>query len=155
MMALTYRFEAAVEISGESILPEIDLVGELCLGNLEGLRSNVDVLEAELVGEVNEGQRNEIAIEALRWEICQPYGDRERTFMGYHTVVAIIDVAGVAIVQPFERTRNVNVEVKVVLVLGLVDSLNVANDVLMDIGGEWLGGLDLVVGGCVKVKDPS
>ena len=60
-----------------------------------------------------------------------------------------------AVFQPLERTRNVDVEVKVVLVLGLVDSLEVADDVFMDIGSKWLGGLDLVVGGCMEVKDPS
>jgi len=74
---------------------------------------------------------------------------------GYHTIVAEVDIANVAIVQPLERTRNVNVEVKVVLVLSFVDSLKVADDVLMDISGEWLRGLDLVVDGRVEVKDPS
>ena len=52
-MVLTYRLEFALEISGEGILPEIDLVGELCLGDLESLRSNVDVLEVAC--EVNKG----------------------------------------------------------------------------------------------------
>jgi hypothetical protein len=74
---------------------------------------------------------------------------------GYDTVVAVIDVGGVAVAQPLERTGNVDVELKVVLVLGLVDSLEVADDIFMDVGSEWLRGLDLVVGGCVEVKDPS
>ena len=59
------------------------------------------------------------------------------------------------VVQPLERTRNVDVEVKVVAVLGLVDSLEVANDIFMDVCSEWFGGLDLVVGGCVEAKDPN
>ena len=46
-------------------------------------------------------------------------------------------------------------ELKIVVVLGLVDPLEVANNILMDIAREWLGGLELVVGGCVEVKDPS
>ena len=57
------------------------------------------------------------------------------------------------VVQPLERTRNVDVEVKVAPVLGLVDSLEVADDIFMDVGSEWLGGLDLVVGGCVEAED--
>lgn len=60
-----------------------------------------------------------------------------------------------AVVQPLERTRNVDVKFEVVLVLGLVDSLEVADDIFMDVGSEWLGGLDLVVDGSVEVKDPS
>ena len=46
-------------------------------------------------------------------------------------------------------------EVKVVLVLGRVDSLEVANDILMNVGSERLRGPDLVIGGCVEAKDPS
>ena len=45
------------------------------------------------------------------------------------------------VVQSLERTRNVDVEVKVVLVLGLVDSLEATDDVLMDVGGERLEAL--------------
>ena len=62
---LTYRLKVTLEIPGKSVLPEIDLVGELCLGNIEGLGSNVDVLETELVGQVNKGQWNDIVIETL------------------------------------------------------------------------------------------
>jgi len=46
-------------------------------------------------------------------------------------------------------------EVEIILVLGLVDTLEVADDILMNVGREWFGGLDLVVGGCVEVKDPT
>ena len=46
-------------------------------------------------------------------------------------------------------------EFQVTVVLGLVDSLETANEVLMNVAGEWLRGLDLVVGGCVEVKDPG
>ena len=59
------------------------------------------------------------------------------------------------VVQPLERTRNVDVEFEVILVLGLVDPLEVEDDIFMDIVSEWLGGLDLVVGGCVEVENPS
>lgn len=67
----------------------------------------------------------------------------------------MIDVGDVAVIQPLERTRNVDVEVEVILVLCLVDSLEIADDVFVNVGSEWLGGLDLVVGRCVEVKDPS
>ena len=59
------------------------------------------------------------------------------------------------VVQPLERTRNVDVELKIVLVSGIVDSLEVADDIFMDIGSEWLGSPDLVVGGRVEVEDPN
>ena len=62
---------------------------------------------------------------------------------------------GVAVVQPLERTRNVDVELKVVLVLGPADLLEVADDVLVDVGSEWLRGVDLIVGGRVEVEDLS
>ena len=74
---------------------------------------------------------------------------------GGHTVVTVVNVAGVTVVQPLEGTRNVDVEVEVVLVLSLVDPLEVEDDIFMDVGSEWLGGLDLVVGGRVEVEDPS
>lgn len=51
----TYRFEVTLEMSGESVLPKVDLVGKLSLGDLESLRSNVDVLEAKLVRKVDQG----------------------------------------------------------------------------------------------------
>lgn len=65
MALFTYRFEIALELSRKSVLPEIDLIGELCLGDLESLRSDVDVLEAKLARQVDEGQRNKISIETL------------------------------------------------------------------------------------------
>ena len=46
-------------------------------------------------------------------------------------------------------------EVEVIFVLGLVDSPEVADDILMNVGREWFGGLDLVVGGSVEAKDPT
>jgi len=46
-------------------------------------------------------------------------------------------------------------EVEVVFVIGPVDSLEVADDILTNVGRKWLGGLDLVVGGCVESEDPS
>ena len=52
---MAYRLEIALKVSRESILPEIDLVRELCLGNIECLRSNVDVLEAKAVRQVDKG----------------------------------------------------------------------------------------------------
>ena len=45
-------------------------------------------------------------------------------------------------------------EFKVAVVLGLVDSLETAGDVLMNVPGEWLRGLDLVVGGSMEVEGP-
>ena len=60
-----------------------------------------------------------------------------------------------AVVQPLERTRNGDVEFKIVHVSGTVDSLEVADDIFMDVGSEWLGGPDLVVGGCVEVEGPN
>jgi len=52
---LTHRFEIPLEISRESVLPEINLVGEFCLGDVESLGSNVDVLESKIVRKVDEG----------------------------------------------------------------------------------------------------
>ena len=46
-------------------------------------------------------------------------------------------------------------EFKVTVVVGLVDSLETADKVLMNVAGEWLRGLDLVVGGGMEVKDPG
>jgi len=60
-----------------------------------------------------------------------------------------------AVVQPLEQTRNVNMEVEVIVVLGLADSLEVVNDILMNFGREWFRGFDLVVDRCMEVEDPS
>lgn len=46
-------------------------------------------------------------------------------------------------------------EFQVAIVLGLVDPLETANEVFMNVFGEWLRSLDLVVGGSMEVKDPS
>jgi hypothetical protein len=73
----------------------------------------------------------------------------------YHTVVTEVDIGSVAIVQPLERARNVNVEVEVVLVFGPVYSLEISNDILMNVFSERLRGLDLVIGGRVESKDLS
>jgi len=86
---------------------------------------------------------------------CISYTRIESGRSGGHTVVTVVDVDGVTIVQPLERTRNVNVELEVILVLGPVDPLEVEDDIFMNVGSEWLGGLDLVVGGCMEVEDPS
>ena len=59
------------------------------------------------------------------------------------------------VVQPLEGTRNVDVEVKVIFVLGLVDSLEAVDDVLVYVSSERLGGLDLVVDGRMEVEDPG
>ena len=58
MATLAYRFETALQRFGESILPEIDLVGELGLGDIEGLGGDVNVLETKFVTKVDKGQRN-------------------------------------------------------------------------------------------------
>ena len=52
---LAYRFEIVLERIRESVLPESDLIGELCLGDLESLGGNVDVLEAKFVRKVDKG----------------------------------------------------------------------------------------------------
>jgi len=52
---VTYRLEIALKVSMEGILPEFHPVRELCLGNLECLGSNVDVLGAKVVGQVDKG----------------------------------------------------------------------------------------------------
>jgi len=46
-------------------------------------------------------------------------------------------------------------EVEVGFVCRLVDSLKVADNIFMNVGREWFGGPDLVVGGCMEVEDPS
>jgi len=63
---VAYRFEIALERIRESVLPECDLIGEFCLGDLESLGGNVDVLETKFVRKVDKGQRNECTIKALR-----------------------------------------------------------------------------------------
>ena len=55
MAVVTYRMEVSLKVFGESILPELDPVRELCLGDLECLGSNVDVLGAEVVRQVDKG----------------------------------------------------------------------------------------------------
>lgn len=45
-------------------------------------------------------------------------------------------------------------EVEVVFVLGRVDSLEVTENVLVNVGGERLRGLNLVIGGGMEVEDP-
>lgn len=65
MALLTYRFEITIEISREGILPEIDLIGELCLSHLESFRSDVDVLGAKLICKVYKRQRDVIYVNAL------------------------------------------------------------------------------------------
>lgn len=59
-----------------------------------------------------------------------------------------------AVVQPLERTRDVDVELKVILVLGLVDPLEVPDNVLLDLGSEWFRGVDLIVGRRVEIEGP-
>ena len=46
-------------------------------------------------------------------------------------------------------------EEEVVRVMGPTDSLQVANEILVNVSGKRLGSQDLVIGGCVEVKDPS
>ena len=110
------------------------------------------MLEAEFVREMDKGQRNECTIETLREKRVRHRLKAGLT--GVHAIVAEVNVDNVTIVQPLEGTRNVDVEVKVVSVFSLIDSLEAADDVLVDVGGEWLGGIYLVVGGCMEVKDP-
>ena len=73
----------------------------------------------------------------------------------FHTVVAEVDVGGVAVMQPLERARNINVEEEVVRVIRLADSLQVTDEILADVDDKRLGGPDLVIGGRVEIKDPS
>ena len=46
-------------------------------------------------------------------------------------------------------------EEKVVWVTGPIDSLEVANEIFVNVVSKRLGGPDLVIGGCVEVKDLS
>ena len=46
-------------------------------------------------------------------------------------------------------------EEEVVWVLGSIDSLEVANEVLVNVVRKRFGGLDLVIGGWVEVQDAS
>lgn len=71
------------------------------------------------------------------------------------TIETVADIDGVTVVQSPKRARDVDVEVEVILVLGVVDPLEVANEVLMNVCSEWLGSPDLVIGGGVKSKNPG
>jgi len=73
---ITYRLEVALKVPRESILPEFDVVRELCLGNLECLGSDVDALRAKVVRQVDNGKGNEITIETLRGNISVTHGLR-------------------------------------------------------------------------------
>ena len=55
MNAVTYRLEIVLERSREGVLPKIDLVGEFGLCDVESFGGNMNVLEAKLVREVDEG----------------------------------------------------------------------------------------------------
>ena len=81
---LTHRFEITVEVSRESVLPEIDLIGELCFGHLESLRSDVHVLKAKLVRKMDEGQRNVISIETLGRKRVSKMRNQRRLSRGSH-----------------------------------------------------------------------
>jgi hypothetical protein len=47
------------------------------------------------------------------------------------------------------------VEEEVIRVMSRVDSLEVENDILVNVGGKRLGSPDLVICGCVEVEDFS
>ena len=100
---LTYRFEVSLEISRKGILPEFDLIGELGLGNIESLGGNVNELGAEPVCEMNKRQGNNIVVETLSRKLSVRRG-RKADFTGFLTVVTEVDIEGVAVVQPLERT---------------------------------------------------
>ena len=55
MNVVVYRFEMALERSRKRVLPEIDLVAEFGLGDVESLGGDVDMLVTEPVCEVDEG----------------------------------------------------------------------------------------------------
>ena len=44
-------------------------------------------------------------------------------------------------------------EEEIVRIMGPVDPLEVADDIPLNVGAKRLGGLDLVIGGCVEVED--
>ena len=100
---LAYRFEVSLKIPRKGILPEFDLIGELGLGNIESLGGNVNVLGAKIVCEMNKGQGNDTVVETLSRKLSVRCGYKV-DLTGFHTIVAIVDIGGVAVVQPFERT---------------------------------------------------
>ena len=55
---------------------------------------------------------------------------------GVHTVVTVVDVDDVTVVQPLEGTRNIDVEVEVVLVFCPVNPLETADDVFVNVFSE-------------------
>ena len=66
-----YRFEIVLERSRESLLPEIDLVVESGLGDVESLGGDVYALVVVFVRKVDQGQRNVCTVETLHGETRQ------------------------------------------------------------------------------------
>ena len=100
---LAYRFEVSFEISRKGILPEFDLIGEFGLGDGKSFGGNVNVLGAKIVCEMNKGQGNNTVVETLSRKLSVRRGYKV-DLTGFHTIVAIVDIGGVAVVQPLERT---------------------------------------------------
>ena len=98
-----YRFETSFEISGQGILPKFDLFcRELGPGYGERFRSNVDVLFAKVVCEMNKGQGNIIEVEVWGGKLLVRRGCKV-DLNGFHTVVTVVGIPGVAITQLGER----------------------------------------------------
>ena len=100
---LAYRFEVSFEISRKGILPEFDLIREFGLGDGESFGGNVNVLGTKIVCEMNEGQGNNTVVETLSRKLSVRCGYKV-DLTGFHTIVAIVDIGGVAVVQPLEGT---------------------------------------------------
>ena len=100
---LAYRFEISFEISRKRILPKFDLLGrELGPGYGKRLGSNVDVLFAKVVCEMNKGQGNIIEVEIWGGKLSVRRGCKV-DLNWFHTVVTAVDIPGVGITQLVER----------------------------------------------------
>ena len=112
-------------------MPDIDLIRELGRGYCKCFRRNGDYLQAIFIGKQYERNRKE--------------RDEER-------IVARIRINTVSIVQPLDGTGNVNMEV-VIRSIGLsTNALEIAENVFMDVQGEWSRGKCLIRDGGVEGK---
>jgi hypothetical protein len=149
---LAYRFEISSEFSRKGILPKFDLTwGELVIGDGESLGGNVDVL-SNIVCEMNKGQGNISGVETLTAKlsvrcVCKVNLTR------FHTIIAAVAIPGVGITQHGESAWNISVEEEIIGEIGRFDPLEVLDDIPLNVDAERFGGLELVIGGGVEVKD--
>lgn len=105
----TDRAQLALEVARKGVLPDGKLVGELDGSHSERLGRDVDVLRSIRVGQENKRSGQERQEEGCQELRQRRAGDQLRDL----TVIAVIDIDAMAVVEPLQRPRHVDVEVKV------------------------------------------